>query len=240
MKTLPLVLSVKSKNWRMYDDESDASDSEFQHVRKKALDRDNRTCRFCGFRNLSWQEVHHLNDDHSDNRLENLITACMWCHMCQHIGLAGHNEEAVLAWIPEISQADLHHLVRCVLVAQREEEVLKADPTAKRDAVERAREVAAAATSLFGLLKSRQAQASNLIGTSSPLQLGNVMLNMPDDIYENRAEFLRGMRLLPLGVRVAGGDNVMPKIIDSWRANGGPFANLRPQAWAGLLRAHLR
>ncbi len=61
----PLFLSVKTLNWRMNDRHSQDADMEFSRVRKKALERDAYTCRFCGFKNNKWQEVHHVNDDHA-------------------------------------------------------------------------------------------------------------------------------------------------------------------------------
>jgi intracellular multiplication protein IcmJ len=54
-------------------------------------------------------------------------------------------------------------------------------------------------------------------------------------LYGRRADFLRGLRLLPLGRRIANGKDTMPAIIDSWLATGGPYAGLNPRTWLSIL-----
>lgn len=236
----PLRLSVKAKNWRMFDSDSEAADTEFALVRKKVLERDDYSCKMCGFKASKWQEVHHVNDDHSDNRKENLLTVCMYCHLCQHIGLAGRNQEAVLAWIPEIPQDRLHHIIRSVQVAKRWSENAMMARGVKSDAIRQAQELADGASSLMAKLRERQMQAEERIGTSDPLEIANIMLSMPDDMYERRGEFLAGIRLLPLGIRKQGVEDMMPKIVDSWLDAGGAYVNLRPSAWLGMFRSSIK
>lgn len=239
MQRLPLTLSVKCENWRMYDKASSEADAEFSMVRKKALERDNHTCRFCNFRATKWQEVHHANDDHADNRMDNLVTACSFCHMCQHIGLAGQNKEAVLVWLPTISQADLHHFVRTALVAQRCGEIIKSDPRAKTDMIRSYREASDLAKSVLASFRSGEAQAERRLGTSCPREIGNAMLMLPDEAYAKRSETLSGIRLLPLGHRMQNGDNIMQKQVDSWIEAGGPYFSLKPNTWVGVFRSIL-
>jgi len=239
LQRIPLTLSVKCENWRMFDKGSEDADAEFEKVRKKALERDNHSCRFCGFRAMKWQEVHHANDDHADNRMENLVTACPFCHMCQHIGLAGRNEEAVLVWLPQISQADLHHIVRTAMVAQRMAEVIKADMRARPDLVRQYREAADVAKAAMAAFRAREAEAERFLGTSDPLEIGNAMLLLPDDAYARRADALAGIRLLPLGRRMKDREDIMLKHVDSWTETGGPYFNLKPNTWVGVLRSVL-
>lgn len=238
-RLLPLVPSVKCTNWRMYDKDSGEADAEFQRVRKKALERDNHVCRFCGFRHIKWQEVHHLNDDHADNRPENLVTACPFCHMVQHIGLAGRNQEAVLAWIPEIPQDRLNHIVRTALVAQRSATVISGDTRANSAMVRTFRQASDAAKSAMAALRAREVEAERRLGSSDPLEIGNAMLLLPDEVYSRRAEYLSGIRLLPLGRRQQEREDVMAKQIDSWTDPGGPYALLKPNSWLGLMRSVL-
>lgn len=237
---LPLTLSVKAANWRMHDEGSAEADTAFRNVRETALQRDKFTCRFCGFKANKWQEVHHLNDNHADNRLENLVTACGFCHSVQHIGLAGKNKEAVLAWIPEIEQSDLHHIVRSILVVCRWGETIGSGGRSNRPEVVRAtNEMVQAARSQEAKLRARTAMAEKRFITSDPLELGIILEQISKEspaFYERRAEYLHGLRLLPLGRRVQEGKDKMPEIIDSWLATGGPFAGLLPRTWEALLR----
>ncbi len=53
-------------------------------MRKLALKRDNYTCQTCGLRSRKKMTVHHLNENHEDNRLENLLTLCRPCHDIVH------------------------------------------------------------------------------------------------------------------------------------------------------------
>jgi intracellular multiplication protein IcmJ len=235
-----LWLSVKAKNWRMNDEGSTDADAEFALVRQKALSRDDYTCVCCGFKTSKWQEVHHVNDDHSDNRLENLVTVCSYCHMCQHIGLAGRNNEAVLIWLPEISQDRLHHLVRTVQVAQRWAETSTQQRQVKVDTIRAAQKIAEGAEQLMAALRAREDEAEARLGTSDLLELANIMLAMPDDIYEMRGEFLHGFRMLPLGVRMQNADDVMLKMSSSWLEAGGPYVNMRPTTWLGMMKASLK
>jgi Restriction endonuclease len=236
---LPLVLSVKCSNWRMFDKGSADADAEFERVRKQALERDNYTCRFCGFRALKWQEVHHANDDHADNRLENLVTACTFCHNCQHIGFAGTRKEAVLIFLPEISQANLHHVVRTALVATRMNQTVASDRHARPDMIRSCREAADVSKAVLAALREREAKAEAMLGSSNPADIGNALMLMPDDAYAQRADKLAGIRLLPLGTRVQNGEDVMQKQVDSWIEAGGPYFNLKPNSWIGLLHSVL-
>ena len=235
-----LRLSVKAKNWRMNDESSEEADAEFGLVRRKALERDDNTCQLCGFKSKKWQEVHHVNDDHSDNRPDNLLTVCSYCHMCQHIGLAGRDEEAVLIWLPEIPQGHLHHIVRAIQVSLRWAETATQARQVKPDTLRSAQTIADGARKLQAELRAREDHAEARLGTSDLLDLANIMLAMPDDIYERRGEMLHGFRMLPLGVRQNGNENTMDKIVDSWMDPGGPFVSMKPQTWLGILKSAMR
>lgn len=229
--TLSLIPSVKSKNWRMNDQAAEAADEEFQRVRLKVLQRDNYVCAGCGFRSTRYQEVHHKDDDHANNDPKNLVTACSFCHMCQHIGLAGIKKEAALIWLPEIPQAELHHIVRNILVANRSYEQIKKDMQAQTTKVKASRFISEAANAIMDALKDRMVEAENRLGSCDPADIGEAMMLLDDVVYDKRSEFLNGIRLLPLGVRVNNGQNEMDKIVDAWTETGGPYNGLHPTTW---------
>lgn len=233
---LPIILSVKAANWRMNDDGSAEADSEFQLVRKKVLERDEFSCRFCAFKAPKYQEVHHLNDDHSDNRPQNLVTACIYCHLCAHIGLAGKNNEAVLVWLPEIEQAALHHVVRTIQFSAYWGKKHSVDKRTDPKTQAMAKMIASTASALEGKLRAREAGAQRLLGTSDPLELSNLFLKMPNEVYARRGEILTGIRLLPLGRRVQEGGDIMGKIVEGWETTGGPYSSLNPRVWHSMMQ----
>ncbi len=108
------VLSVKRKLWRMEESEHARNDADavFREVRQKALQRDGYRCWFCGFASSSHQEVHHRDDDHTNNRLDNLVTVCNIDHLCFHLGLAAMRGAIFLAVVPELTQPEITNLMR--------------------------------------------------------------------------------------------------------------------------------
>ena len=59
------------------------SDKAWRLLRAAALDRDNWICGDCGRKGARW-EIHHINLNPADNRLENLVTLCRGCHQNRH------------------------------------------------------------------------------------------------------------------------------------------------------------
>jgi hypothetical protein len=52
--------------------------SEFMMIRPEVKQRDSYQCQFCGQTNFL--EIHHLDEDKTNNSLDNLLTLCLWCH----------------------------------------------------------------------------------------------------------------------------------------------------------------
>ena len=226
---LPLTLSVKSSNLRL-DNGSDAEDLK---IRKAVLARDDKRCRFCGFRSSKWQEIHHLDADHANWAGSNLVTACTFCHMAHHLALVGRNGEAVLAWIPELTQSEVFHFVRTALVATRFAQDSGNHPGAAVR-VEIARMAATSIGILAEMLATRVDEAEKAIGTSDPQCLGQALFNAPPALYSRRGGYLSGIRLVPLGKRMQSGINVMDDMVASWMDPGEEYSRLGPATWAAV------
>ena len=87
-------------------------------LKQKIFERDDYTCRCCAFKSKKYQEVHFLNDDLHDTSEKNLITTCIFCHQCFNLGSVNEMRSGVLLWLPEIDQAQLHHMARAIYVAR--------------------------------------------------------------------------------------------------------------------------
>lgn len=214
---LPIYLSAKRKSWRMADDHASEHDTKFQEVRKSVLDRDDYSCRFCNFhvnptkKGASYQDVHHIDDDHSNNKEDNLVTACCLCHQCFHLGLAGAKRGGVLIYLPEISQADLHHLCRAIFVAIATNSKYSDN-----------------ARSLFAALESRQMHIEEHLGrgASNPTFLGQAFMTMTAEQYNDRMNALDGVRLLPYPDR-------FQDQIEFWISH--VFKDMHPDSWDQIL-----
>ena len=72
--------------WRNPKQRQSYNDEKRKKARQQILKRDNNTCVFCGFQADKYRMAHHINDDPTDLRLENLETICPMCHLILHIG----------------------------------------------------------------------------------------------------------------------------------------------------------
>jgi 5-methylcytosine-specific restriction endonuclease McrA len=79
----------------------------WRRLRAAVLTRDAWTCGDCGKRGGRF-EVHHINLDPTDNRLENLVTLDRACHKLRHYGAppAGRDEWDV--YLAALVQPDTH------------------------------------------------------------------------------------------------------------------------------------
>lgn len=214
----PLVLSAKRRSWRMQDAHAGEHDRRFDQVRETVLQRDDYTCRFCAFRAVKWQEVHHRDDDHANNKPGNLLTACCFCHQCHHLGLAGVKRRGVIIWCPEIEQADLNNVCRAIFVAVANGGVHEG-----------------AARSAYSALLARSSDIEQALGTvfSNPAAIGQGFLEMTEEQYAARGEQLAGARLLPR--MQAFGEQIA-----YWQHDPAVFGSLADADWtrvAGMLDA---
>ena len=197
-------------------------------VRKSVLERDDHTCQCCGFRASKYQDIHFIDQNRQNLRMDNLATLCIFCHQCFNIDLASKMRSAVLIWLPEIDQASLHHMARAIYVAR-----ISQGPMAE------------AARVALDTLMARREEARRRIETDDPYVLATVMRDyLTTRHYAERGTKLEGIRLLPLDRRlIREADlefNQFPQILAYWRSKDGPFGGRTPTLWLDLYKDALR
>jgi intracellular multiplication protein IcmJ len=203
-------------------------------LRTAVLERDDHTCRFCGFQAKKYQEVLFTGgQDQGKGKVRKLpdpksvsagdyVTACTLCHQCFHIEKIDRMQSGAIIWLPEVGQAMLHHICRAIYVAR-----ISQGPMAD-----------AARDSLEALL-ARKEEAVSRLGTDSPRLLATVLQDfLENNEYRQRAKKLKGFRILPLDRRIIReGDlefNQFPQILAHWRSKDGPFGAAPPREWAKI------
>lgn len=182
MNLRPIRLSVKRGAFRSDEPSPPGSDAVYRAARQVVLKRDDFTCQFCGFRHPK-NETHHANDNHDDHAEQNLITACVLCHMAHHIAFAGTKDRGSLIYLheAEIDQGGLNQLVRTLWIA---EELARGD-------------LKSTASQILSRLERGEILATQVIGTSNPSVLGDFMSSMKEEDYLTRDKALAGVYLLP-------------------------------------------
>ncbi len=193
-------------------------------LKTKVFERDDHTCRFCGFHALKYQEVCFIGKKDTV-ALENYATACLFCHQCFHVDKIDRMQSGAVIWLPEISQADLNNICRAIYVAR-----ISRGPMADaaRDAME--------------ALLARKEEAVKRLGTDSPKILTTILQDFLEvSEYKQRQNKLKGFRILPLDRRIIKeGElefNQFPQILAYWRSKEGPFGEIPPRNWPTMFFA---
>jgi intracellular multiplication protein IcmJ len=168
------------------------------------------TCAFCGASAGPW-----IARAGASPGQQQAAPACALCHLPQHLERASIDEEAILVWLPEISQPALSATLREIHIALR-----SIGEDLHANAVFRTR--AASLSNLFytrTILTERRHAAEARVGTASPSELGLALLELSPAAYARRGELLEGLRLLPLGRVFEDDRDVYPEIVDFWRSH---------------------
>ena len=72
--------------WRTMRDSKKLPQEEWKKLRMTILQRDNFTCRYCGFKTEKWQIAQHIDGNHENNSPRNLETICQMCNLIHHAG----------------------------------------------------------------------------------------------------------------------------------------------------------
>lgn len=186
------VVGVSRNNWRENDPHADAADAEYRAKRPAALAREQFTCRDCKVISQGGMEIHHQDCNHANNDEANLGCACVLCHPVNHIGELSSRHGRVdssevvggggvqLGYLPDLSQADLSNLFRTI------GHVLQHGTEAQRLEAE----------SIYQSLCAYSQYVEAAWGTSSASYFAIALKECSPEVYEQRAEPLRGIRVL--------------------------------------------
>lgn len=112
-----LKLMASPSAWRLHS--ARCADERFKSHEKRVFDRDKYTCQFCGFQAKLYQDVVNLDGNFSNNKLDNLVTACCFCSQCffiESVGVGGYGG-GTLIYLPELSQPELNSLCHVLFCA---------------------------------------------------------------------------------------------------------------------------
>jgi len=223
-KSLPITLGVSNASRKITKTLSGNSKSITSDIKSKIFERDDNTCRCCGFKSEKYQDIHFVNGNEADIKATNMATTCIFCHQCFKLEEVGDMRSGVLVWLPEIGQAELHNIARAIYVAR-----ISQGPVAD-----------AARLTLDTIMKRREA-AKTRLGTDDPSILSMVLSDyISNKSYDIRRKKLDGIRLFPLDRRIIQEAdlefNQFPQILAYWRSKKGPFGGLIPKKWIDLYK----
>lgn len=228
MDLLPLKLSIARKSGNAFPSSGDARYEISAELKQKVLERDDHTCRYCNFRSEKYQDISFINGKEGDENPKNLATSCIFCHQCMNLDRIHVMRSGVLVWLPELSQAQLHHVARAIYVAR-----ISQGPMADT------------ARQSLDMLIHRRDEARKRLHTDDPNILSMVLSDyISAKSYEMRGEKLDGIRLFPLDRRIIKEAdmefNQFPQILAYWRSKNGPFGGKLPREWVNLYSAAMK
>jgi len=127
---------------------------------------------------------------------------CVQCHLVRHLDRPHIDAEAIVGWIPEISQAALNRIIRelhCQL--HRTQAGFSARPGPHY--VSRA-------------LNERVGVATKILGTSCASELAQSLALLRPATYAERYRLLGGIRIMAAGQFFVDGEDIYPQILDDW------------------------
>ncbi len=194
----PILIRLKASAgaWRLYS--ARHADPRFKAFEKKVFDRDQYTCRFCGFQARLFQEVINLDGNYTHNKLENLATACCFCAQCffvESVGVGGYGGGSLI-YLPELSQSELNSLCHVLFCAITNDTGYKST-----------------AQGIYRSLKFRTQPIEEKFGegTSDPAIFGRLLIDSGYAEPEKAEPIFRDMRLLPSRAKFR-------RQIESWAA----------------------
>lgn len=170
-------------------------------------------CQFCGWRSDAWQFAAHTASGATSG------AACALCHLAQQLGRPCVDEEAVLVWLPEMSQAALNTLFREVHLARRASghSLVHGEPPMAKHARTGPDALQASMHHAVNAIAARAGGAEWRLGTQRPSDLARALASLSPATRPHLPALLSGLRVMPLGRFRHNGKDAYPAIVDAWR-----------------------
>jgi hypothetical protein len=227
MNLLPLTLTADAAGWTQAAAAEKGASGEAGFAGGNTVPND--PCAFCGVRSGEWRQTCAADTSEHDKPSRQL-PACPLCALARHLERPRIDEEATLIWCPEMSQAAINVTLREIHRRLRlHGDGLHADDRPGRDEPERYPLHHARAA-----LALRAGEAASRLGSPLPSDLARALLRLSPAVHARRAALLGGIRLLPLGRFFVEGEDVYPRIVDTWLGITKPAperARLGPMSW---------
>ena len=146
--------------------------------------RDHYTCQFCGFQAGVAQEVINKDNNYSNNKMENMVTACVFCSQCFFIESVGVGDYGggSLIYLPEMDQARLNSLCHVLFCAITNDSGYKS-----------------MAQDIYRSLRGRIDMVEKKFGegTSDPAIFGQLLIDINKNKKNTRSDIFKNICLLP-------------------------------------------
>jgi hypothetical protein len=233
---MSIVLGIKRGVYRIHDPDKEVADAVFSAVRRSVIATAGCRCTACTFTSVpdekapatsyeasGFLEVHHEDDDHTNNQPGNLKVQCPFCHEVHHCGNAGHLDRVIPIWLPALSHEDFH-LMMHLLFAVRRMGVLKGEGLPPGYVLP-PEWITAAGVIHDGLRRLNEALPPVLRDART---LGTALGRLPEADYQRRKQFLAGIKLLPI-------ERVFERHIDWWTRKAWPKIGNPAEQWPKLM-----
>ncbi|WP_426786150.1 hypothetical protein ACP3TB_25245 (plasmid) [Rahnella variigena] len=164
-------------------------------LRRRARKLTGDCCDFCGYTSKH-NSLIFRNSNPEDTADTNLGVACPVCACSRHLNNLGAND-GVMVYLPELSPADISHLLRTVSIARQQ-----GDERQKQGA-----------TTILRWLAEHRAEAEAFWGTCHPGEFGQALMQARDRLREDLQQRLRHIALIPNPELISGNitaDSIKP------------------------------
>ncbi len=170
----------------------------FRSLAEKIWQRDIHTCQYCDFQAKEYMDVVNHDQDYSNNKASNLVTACGFCSQCFFLESIGLDDMSggQLIFLPEISQEQLNSFCHVIFCAMNSKAIYQDN-----------------AQIIYRTLKARSKPVEEIFGEggSDPRKLGITMVEYQSSVGDSKTldALLKDLRLLPLQAKFS-------KQLDAW------------------------